>query len=362
MKTETQPDSERLSRRSVVRGGLLLTLGAGVGFAARGHSPAVAASPATPQASPVAGWSFTDDRGVTVTLPEMPTRVLAQVNAAASLWDFGVRPVGIWGPARTSRGEPHSNAGRIDLDTVTSVTEGWSEPDLERFLALDPDLIVSTVWAPDDPVLWGIYPEEVQTQVDAIAPSAAILVAGVTLDTLIGRFGDLAAALGADLATPELDRARADFAAAQERLAAAIAAKPGLRVLFCGAYDEALWTSSDTTRPDLRLFADLGMTIVTVAEGEPYSDVSWEQVGRLPADLVVFDARVDTGYPSLAETIEKAPTLAQHPAVVAGQTAGWQYEYVMSYQGATEMLNELAAAIEAADVLTEAFPADGDVD
>lgn len=348
-----QPRPEPITRRTVVQGGLWLGLGLSAAHTFATVRRADAAASATPVASPVGGWSFTDDRGITVTLPAMPTRVLAQVNAAASLWDFGVRPVGIWGPARTASGEPHSNAGRIDLDAVTSVTEGWSEPDLERFLALDPDLIVSTTWDPAYPDLWGIYPEGVQEQVDAIAPSAAILVQGITLEALIERFGELAAALGADLATPELDEARAAFTAAQERLATAIAAKPGLRVLFCGAYDEALWTSSDTLRPDLRLFTDLGLNIVTVAEGEPYSDVSWEQAGRIPADLLVFDARIDTGYSSLAETIARVPTFAQHPAVIAGQTAEWQYEYVMSYQGATDVLNALAAAIEHAEVLPD---------
>ena len=343
------------TRRALVRRGLGLALSAGAGASLLMYRQTATLAQATSVASPESGWSFTDDRGVTVTLPEMPTRVLAQINAAATLWDFGVRPLGIWGPARTSDGEPHSNAGRVDLDTVTSVTEGWDEPDLERFLALDPDLIVSTTWDPAYPDLWGIYPEGAQAQVDEIAPSAAILVQGVTLDELIGRFGELAAALGADLETPEMDAARAAYAASQERLAAAIAAKPGLRVLFCGGYEEALWTSSDTDRPDLGLFADLGMSIVTITEGEPYNDVSWEQVGKIPADLIVFDARVDTGYPTLEETIEKAPTFAQHPALVAGQTAGFQYEYVMSYQGATEVINDLAAAIEEAEVLTDAF-------
>lgn len=318
--------------------------------------PARAQTPdATPAASPVTssatGWSFVDDRGVLVELAAPPARVLAQVNAAASLWDFGVRPVGIWGPARTASGEPHANAGRIDLDSVASVTEGWNEPDLERFLALDPDLIVSTTWDPDYPAIWGIYPVEVQAQVDAIAPSVAIANSNVTLGELIARFGELAAALGADLETPDLNRAREEFVAAQDRLAGAIAAKPGLRVLFCGAYDDALWTVADLTRPDLALFADLGLNIVAIPDGEAYGEVSFEQAGLLEADLLVFDARIDVGYPSLAETIAKVPTFAQHPAVVAGQTADWQYEYVMSYQGATDLITDLAEAIEAARVL-----------
>ena len=62
-------------------------------------APAVLAHQATPSgsATPVGPWSFTDDKGVTVTLDAMPERLLIDVNAAAPLWDFGIRPVAVFG-------------------------------------------------------------------------------------------------------------------------------------------------------------------------------------------------------------------------------------------------------------------------
>lgn len=59
----------------------------------------------TPAALPIAGWQFRDDRGVIIELPEAPGRVAAEVNAASALWDYGVRPVGVFGPQHLGGGE-----------------------------------------------------------------------------------------------------------------------------------------------------------------------------------------------------------------------------------------------------------------
>lgn len=50
-------------------------------------STPVASPNASPVASPAASgeWIFTDDRGVTVTLPQLPTRIVADLSAAESL-------------------------------------------------------------------------------------------------------------------------------------------------------------------------------------------------------------------------------------------------------------------------------------
>lgn len=338
------PRFRRSSRRTLLG---VFAAGSAVAIApVRAQAPS-----ATPATSPAAAWTFVDDRGITIALPARPERVLAQINTAASLWDFGVRPVGAWGPARNPDGTPSANAGRVDLDAVSSVTDGWDEPDLERFLALAPDLIVSTVWTPNDEAIWGIYPPELMPQVEAIAPTLALTRMDYTLVELVGRFEELAAALGADVDAAGVVAARQEFTQAVDRLAAAIAAKPGLRVLFGGAGETGFWTASEVAEPDLGLYADLGLTIVAPIPEETYSTISWEQVGRIEADLILFDARVDTGYPTLEETLARQPLFARHPAVVAGQVAPYHVEYVMSYQGTAEMVSSLAEAIERAEVL-----------
>ena len=118
------------TRRDVLGTASGLALATGAGYRA-------AQAQATPASVAVDGaWSFTDDRGVTVSLPALPQRIVAQVTAAASLWDYGVRPVGIFGPQRRADGTPDPLAGNIDLDAVTSLGEAWGEFDLERLIAL----------------------------------------------------------------------------------------------------------------------------------------------------------------------------------------------------------------------------------
>lgn len=49
-----------------------------------------------------AGWEFTDDRGSTSSGPDAPPRVVAYVRAGAALWEYGVRPVAVYGSGHDS--------------------------------------------------------------------------------------------------------------------------------------------------------------------------------------------------------------------------------------------------------------------
>lgn len=81
-----------LTRRRLLAGGLALGLLAVLpGYGGDASQPSGAASGL---------WEFTDDRGVTVSLPKRPVRVVAQTTSAAALWDYGVRPIAIFGPGR----------------------------------------------------------------------------------------------------------------------------------------------------------------------------------------------------------------------------------------------------------------------
>ncbi|MCA9876236.1 MAG: ABC transporter substrate-binding protein [Thermomicrobiales bacterium] len=302
----------------------------------------------TPGASDADAWSFTDDRGVTVTLPEQPTRVIAQVNSAATLWDFGVRPVGVFGPQALEDGSKDPLAGNIDLDEITSVGDGWEPIDLERFIALEPDLIVSTTWDPTTPALWGLGDDATIAQAEQIAPTVAISLLDRSIEEVIARFAELANALGADLEAPEVATARAEFAAASADLEQAISEKPGLLVAFIAGSPDNLFAEGARTGPDTRYFTDLGLNIKQ-ADAEPwYLELSWEQVGQLAdVDLFLNDAREAAGYFTVEQLLGQ-PTFAALPAAQAGQIGPWRVEYVMSYQGFTSVLEELAETIRAA--------------
>jgi len=333
-----------ISRRGVLGAGLALAL-----------TPALPAAASTPVASPVAGaasglqpdgtWVFTDDRGVTVTLPAAPQRVIADVNVAAALWDFGVRPVGIFGWNIMANETLNDAGGNIDPSSVLFLNDAVTTIDVERAAAATPDLIVSLVFAPEYGV-WSIDPE-VQDKVEQVAPIIAI--SGISRsDVAVERFAELAAALGIDLESPDIVAQQTTYEAARTRFTDAIAAKPGMSALFVAADVTALWVANPDAAGDVMLFRDLGLDVpsVPVAEGEYWQQLSLEEAAKYPTDLFFYSLR---GIPNTAEEIKAHPTVGLHPAVKAGQVFPWNQDVILNYPGVTAALDSVSSAIEASD-------------
>lgn len=299
---------------------------------------AAAGEPAPQDAGP---WEFTDDRGITISLPERPVRIVAQSTAAAALWDLGIRPVGVFGPQRRADGSNDPEIGNVDLSTVESVGEQWGELDLEKLAALRPDIIVTTMWQPPD--LWYIT-EDVAAKVEAIAPTVGIHVADRPISQSIARFEELAQALGADLQAPAIVAARQRFEQASAELKAAIAEKPGLKVLFGAGSLDTLWVVNPPPYADLRYFQELGLEIVVPENPDQFWEaLSWEQALKYPADLILYDVRSHVVPPD--QLAEKVPTWNQHPAVKAGQVGPWHATAAHSYAGFAAIMEELTASI-----------------
>jgi iron complex transport system substrate-binding protein len=150
---------------------------------------------ATPGASPAAGgFTFTDDKGVTVTLPERPTVIVADVSAAAPLWDFGIRPVAVSGWTAGGDGYNAAAWGNIDQDAVDVINGEKPLPDPEKLLALAPDLFVTITWDPADPAnYWGFEDADEIERVRSIVPIVAISATG-SAAVSTERFAELAAA------------------------------------------------------------------------------------------------------------------------------------------------------------------------
>ncbi|RIK46563.1 MAG: hypothetical protein DCC58_02730 [Chloroflexi bacterium] len=190
------------------------------------HTPtSVSAPSATPASTPAQGttptsgeWSFTDDRGVTVTLPEPPARIVAQTTVGAALWDLGVKPVAVFGPYRTADGKPDFQAGNLDLDQVEWLGD-YGELDQEKLAALNADIYVDFTWGAG--LLWYLD-EELEAQVKRIVPTIGISFENRSIIESIGRLEDLAVSVGADLNAPQLVEDRATFAAAEQELVSAI--------------------------------------------------------------------------------------------------------------------------------------------
>jgi len=309
--------------------------------------PAGASSPVSSHSTGDGSWSFTDDLGVTITLPQRPTRIVAYVATGAALWDFGVRPAGVYGTTVRPDGTREITTGSIDLESVVSLGEVYGTLDLEQLVALKPDLIVADLWT-DTLDLWGLD-EGASAQVAAIAPIVAIRYIDLPVSELIGRIGEVATALGADPDVPEVVAARAEFDRASANLEEAIAAKPGLTAVFVAGWQEALYIANPRSWADLIYFGDLGLEIVmpeALDEGYPiWQTLSWEQAGKYPADMALQDARA--GAPTIDE-LNEFPTWAAHPAAKASQVYPWRTEYVASYQGVTIVLDDLRTHVDAA--------------
>jgi len=305
---------------------------------------------ATPEAAsglqPDGSWVFTDDRGITVTLPGMPERLIADVNVAAALWDFGVRPVGVFGWNITGENEFNAAGGNVDPNAVEFLNDPLTTIDVELAAAADPDLILSLVYAEQYGV-WSIDPE-VQSRVEEIAPIIAI--SGIIrADESLNRFAQLAQALGIDLNSPEITAQKEAYEAAEQRYTTLTAEKAGISAIFVWASESEIYVASPDAAGDVMLFRDLGLDVPTVPvpAGEYWELLSSEQALKYPTDMLFYSLRSD-GMTSL-EAFQAHPTLSQHPAVKAGQVYGWNQDYILNYPGLEASFTTTSDAIEASE-------------
>ncbi|MBB0232672.1 ABC transporter substrate-binding protein [Streptomyces calidiresistens] len=291
-------------------------------------------------------WSFTDDRGVTVNLDGPPETVVAFVGAAAALHDYGVTVDAVFGPLVTPDGEPDVQAGDLPVDEVESVGSAWGEFNLDAYAALEPDLLVSTMFVED--ALWYV-PDDSAAKIEGLAPTVGLSVASPsTVVEAIDRHAELAEALGGDLSAEAVTEARERFEAAAEDLRQATEENPGIRVMAASGSADLFYVSDPKASPDLSYFAELGVEMVVPDEAPAgfFEELSWENADRYDADIILLDGR--TGV-MRAEDLADKPTWAQLPAVRADQIARWTTEPRYSHAGFAPILEDLAEAIRNAE-------------
>lgn len=297
-------------------------------------------------------WTFVDGHGTRIELERRPERIVAQVGAAAALWDLGIRPVGVFGPQRLADGSRDPQAGNVDLDAVESVGAEYGELSVEALAALEPDLIVTASYAEsagseEEGTYWYILPDLVN-QVREVAPIAVVTLVGRPLDEVLASWADLGEALGADLEADEVVEARDRFGAASAALTEATAEKPGLQALLISGSTDGMYVSHPQSAPDMWYFGDLGLELVTpdVDVSEFFQLLSWERVDTYPADLLLYDARSQA---MTVEAMRDQATFAALPAVQADQVAPWRVEAPYSWATYAEVLEELVDVVRGAD-------------
>lgn len=328
----------------------LVAAAAGVGAAWTLGSQASAQS-GPPAASPAAGeWSFTDDAGNTVTVPTRPARIVADLNAASALWDFGIRVVAVsgytvltdaaWG--NVDRSVPEINAG-----------PETGAPDAEKLLALQPDLFVTITWSPDDPAAayeWSFPDPAQEAVVRGIVPIVAISGTGFA-DQNTARFAELAGLLGADLATPGLIAAKEGYDAAVAELTDLVAEKSDLTSLFAYAGNDFEYVAYPPDWADLSMYQSLGLQIMEpdAAPGDYWEELSPELAMTYQSDVFFQSTRAEV---LSLEELTAHPTYGQLPAVQAGQVGNWNQDFIMSYQGLTAALETMLATLRTAEKVT----------
>jgi iron complex transport system substrate-binding protein len=294
-----------------------------------------------------AGWSFTDDRGITHTLDAPPQTIAAQSVIAGGLWEYGVVADGVFGPLRFSDGAPDPSMGLADPADFQdgSLGEVDSQINLEKLAALAPDIIVAPMWGDD--MYWGIDDAQMD-QIEQIAPIVGLRMDARPVTEPLARVAELAATLPDYDDAAERD-AKEAFDASSEHLRAALVAKPGLAVVAASGTATEMYIAYPPVFPDLSYYQSLGMQLAEPANhptsGGFWETLSWEEAGKYPADLILADARGGSVEQMLA--LLPATALAL-PAVQADQWVAWPATGALGYGNNAKVLDTLTAAVQAA--------------
>ncbi|MEU5845054.1 ABC transporter substrate-binding protein [Saccharopolyspora shandongensis] len=296
------------------------------------------------------GWSYTDDRGITLNADKRPERIVAQVSSAGALKDFGVNVVGTFGPLVRDDGSTEPEAGSIDPRQVADVTgPGYGEVNLERLTSLKPELLVSGKYA-EFPGLWHLVQDQ-EDAVKRIVPTAGVVQSGIALPEAIRKYKELARALGGDV---DSERVKADedrFNAAAQRLRdiGTRMRTEGKSILAVGGTKEEYFVVVPARNPDLDYYVkELGLPITTpqnpdVAGGGYFERLSWEKANAYPGDVLLWDARPASMKP---EQMKENPVFASHPAAAANRFVEWDAVAPMSYASYAGIMNKLADQLE----------------
>jgi iron complex transport system substrate-binding protein len=293
------------------------------------------------------GWSYLSGDGKTYTAEKVPTRIIAQGEAAAALISFGIKPVGVYlnEPLEDSK----ALAG-VDLDGIEILGETWGQIDVEKAAALRPDLIVSAYWPVEN--AYGGFEEGVEENSKKVAELAQVVgpTVGESVQTMLDGFERLAVSLGADVDTPEIADNKNRFTEAKERFSAAAAAKPGLVAMGVSPADDLFYVAVPEHSAELTDFSDWGLDVLVPRHPDPafpyWENLSWENADKYQPDLILFDDRT---YDASMAIAERQPTWNRIKAVEAGAITPWPAYWISTWASYAEQLDRLSDAVEKAN-------------
>ncbi|WP_406015964.1 ABC transporter substrate-binding protein [Streptomyces sp. NBC_00984] len=285
-------------------------------------------------------WQFSDDRGQLSTAGRRPERVLAYVQAGATLWDHGIRPSAIFGSDHDDRAVPDAaKTGSLPLAEVGYLGAG-STLDVETLLSGEPDLVVAVSYGGGH--VYGIAAETAKH----LEEHVPVVVIDVGQARTLAEIGDRFALLARSLGAEEPETATQDLDAARHRLRTLVAGGDGPRVVALSpAGQEQTHLARPRMWPELRVLAELGVGIVEPAEGPGlnWSTVGWAEAVALRPAVVLADVRAN------ATPLGELRTNADWSAIEeAARVVPWNPEPVCSSRAHARFLTLVAEALEAA--------------
>lgn len=295
------------------------------------------------EADPGGSFEWTDGRGETIALDEVPSTVVAQTSVAAALWDAGYQVDGVFGETDTSTPGTAEQLGNVDLDQVEVIGSTWGEFDVDKYAEMQPDLLLDYVF---DGALWYV-PSKQQKQLEKLAPIGGVNGQPDDIDSAIASFVDLAGLLGADTdCNDALTAAEAEYDAG---LAALEENGADVQVLIASATPEQLYVVNPAQLPEARTLQAAGVDVLGPEEddGQVFAEYSWEEIGRFAeADVILLDGR---NTDDTRDALESIDTWTSLPAVQAGQVHTWHAGAPYSYQEYADILTELADVLGTAE-------------
>jgi len=307
---------------------------------------ATTAAPGSGSSGPAQGpWTFTTSFGTTITLDERPDVIVVDSYSAAALWEYGIRPKGVYGYGIGEEGGAAFSVGNADLASMTVVGLG-SEMSVESLAALQPDLVIGFASTATSGASWQWWNEQVSTQVTKVAPFLGINF-GAPTEEIFQQYADLAKALGADLEAPAVLTARTDYEQAKLALQEVAVAKPDLTTLAVSGAEEQTYIGT-TNLSMVSYLNQLGIQTVQPdpKATAPWATVSWELLSQQRADVVLEHAA------SAAIFANPNPVYKSLPAVKAGQIGTWDDKAPYTYIHYAAWLNSLVEVYRNAEKVT----------
>ncbi|MFF2901413.1 ABC transporter substrate-binding protein [Streptomyces sp. NPDC057966] len=285
-------------------------------------------------------WQFSDDRGQLSTAERRPARVLAYVQAGATLWDHGIRPSAIFGSDHDDRAVPDpAKTGSLPLTEVGYLGAG-STLDVDTLLSGEPDLVVAVSYGGGH--VYGLAAETAKH----LEEHVPVVVIDVGQARTLAEIGDRFALLARSLGAEEPEAATQDLDAARHRLSTLVAGADSPRVVALSpAGQEQTHLARPRMWPELRVLAELDVGLVEPAEGPGanWSTVGWAEAAALRPAVVLADIRAN------ATPLDELRTNADWSAIEgAARVVPWNPEPVCSARAHAAFLDLVADAVEAA--------------